>query len=222
MAIAKAIVELHGGRIMATSAGAGRGSEFSISLPRMLAVPRYTPEPVAESFEEARSRRVLVVDDNLDLVETVAELISCVGHDVTIAYDGLEAWRKLAHEQFEVAVLDIGLPGLSGYELVERIRADDRLRSMHVIALTGYGGADARDTAMTAGFVLTPSVLPRLRLLGNYWKITTDHRVTFLHFTSLLANEESFQDRVQRDAPTQADIAAGLPGRLLQLVEAPR
>ncbi|WP_129642735.1 TonB-dependent receptor [Peristeroidobacter agariperforans] len=71
--------------------------------------------------------------------------------------------------------------------------------------------------SMTTGFVLTPSALPGLRLLANYWRIQTEHRVTFLHFTSLLANEESFRDRILRDAPTQADIAAGMPGRLLQL-----
>lgn len=71
--------------------------------------------------------------------------------------------------------------------------------------------------SMTAGFVLTPGAWPGLRLLANYWKIRTDHRVTFLHFTSLLANEAAFRDRILRAGPTQADIAAGIPGRLLQL-----
>lgn len=71
--------------------------------------------------------------------------------------------------------------------------------------------------SMTAGFVLTPSALPGLRLLANYWRINTNHRVTFLHYTSLLANEDAFRDRVVRADPTEADIAAGIPGRLLQL-----
>lgn len=71
--------------------------------------------------------------------------------------------------------------------------------------------------SMTAGFVLTPSAMPGLRLLANYWRINTDHRVTFLHFSSLLANEAVFRDRVLRAEPTQADIEAGIPGRLLQL-----
>ncbi len=70
---------------------------------------------------------------------------------------------------------------------------------------------------MTAGFVLTPSAMPGLRLLANYWRINTEHRVTFLHYTTLLANEARFGDRVLRAEPTQADIAAGMPGRLLQL-----
>jgi outer membrane receptor protein involved in Fe transport len=70
---------------------------------------------------------------------------------------------------------------------------------------------------MTTGFVLTPGALPSLRLLANYWRIHTEHRVTFLPFTSLLANEEVFRDRILRDTPTQADIDAGMPGRLLQL-----
>ncbi|MDY6946007.1 MAG: TonB-dependent receptor [Pseudomonadota bacterium] len=71
--------------------------------------------------------------------------------------------------------------------------------------------------SMTAGLVLTPSALPGLRLLGNYWSIQTENRVTLLHFSSLLANEQMFSDRVVRDLPTPADIAAGIPGRLLQL-----
>lgn len=71
--------------------------------------------------------------------------------------------------------------------------------------------------SLTAGFVLTPSSVPDLRLLGNYWQIHTDHRVTILYFPTLLANEQLFSDRVVRDAPTPQDIAAGIPGRLLQL-----
>jgi iron complex outermembrane receptor protein len=71
--------------------------------------------------------------------------------------------------------------------------------------------------SMTAGFVLTPSALRGLRVLANYWKVQTEHRVTLLHFTSLLANEDMFGDRVIRDVPTPQDIAAGIPGRLLQL-----
>ncbi len=71
--------------------------------------------------------------------------------------------------------------------------------------------------SMTAGFVLTPSALPGLRLLANYWKIQTENRVTLLHFSALLANEQAFSDRIVRDTPTPADLAAGLPGRLLEL-----
>lgn len=71
--------------------------------------------------------------------------------------------------------------------------------------------------SMTAGFVLTPSALPELRLLANYWKIQTENRVTLLHYSSLLANEEIFSERIVRDLPTPADTAASIPGRLLQL-----
>jgi signal transduction histidine kinase/ActR/RegA family two-component response regulator len=167
LAIAKAIVELHGGRISATSPGPGRGSEFSVLLPRMVAHAHPAVES-SELHDDVEPRRVLVVDDNCDLLETVAELIACVGHEVTIAHDGLEAWAKLGRDRFDVALLDIGLPGLSGYELVEKIRADERMKDMQVIALTGYGGADARDTAMTAGFdayLVKPIDLAQLRVL---------------------------------------------------------
>lgn len=95
-----------------------------------------------------------------------------------------------------------------------------RNNQLTTVGLTVGGNPDLRPIeadSMTAGFVLTPSALPGLRLLGSYWKIHTHHRVTMLHFTQLLANEEMFDERIVRAEPTAADIAAGLPGQLLQL-----
>lgn len=106
--------------------------------------------------------------------------------------------------------------------MVTNFTLRDRARNNALSNVTFLAGGNAdlqpiEAESMTAGFVLTPSVLPGLRLLGNYWKIRTENRVTLLHFTSLLANEEVFSSRIVREEPTLADIAAGLPGRLLQL-----
>lgn len=100
------------------------------------------------------------------------------------------------------------------------VRDPARNNALSTVTFVAGGNPNLRPIeadSMTAGFVLTPSRLPGLRLLANYWRINIDHRVTFPHFTSLLANEAAFHDRILRDTPTQADIAAGLPGKLLQL-----
>ncbi|GFE84590.1 TonB system transporter [Steroidobacter agaridevorans] len=100
------------------------------------------------------------------------------------------------------------------------VRDPARNNGLSTVTFVAGGNPDLRPIeadSMTTGFVITPSAAPGLRLLANYWRIHTEHRVTFLHFTSLLANEEAFHDRILRDTPTQADIDAGMPGRLLQL-----
>lgn len=100
------------------------------------------------------------------------------------------------------------------------VRDPARNNAMSTVTFVAGGNPNLQPIeaeSMTTGFVLAPGAVPGLRLLANYWRINTEHRVTFLHFTSLLANEGLFSDRILRDAPTQADSAAGLPGRLLQL-----
>jgi len=100
------------------------------------------------------------------------------------------------------------------------IRDPARNNAVSTVTFVAGGNPNLRPIeadSMTAGFVLTPNALPGLRVLASYWDIDTDHRVTFVHFTSMLANEQAFGGRILRDAPTQADIAAGIPGRLLQL-----
>ncbi len=91
---------------------------------------------------------------------------------------------------------------------------------LSTVTFVAGGNPDLRPIeadSMTAGFVLTPSAMPGLRLLANYWKIHSDHRVTFVHFSTMLAHQEAFQDRIVRELPTAADVAAGIPGRLSQL-----
>jgi CheY-like chemotaxis protein len=151
LAIVERLVALHGGRVMARSDGPGRGSEFIIRLP---AAPR---ERAVEAVAEPRAggalpaRRVLVVDDNRDTAESLGELLSALGHEVRVAYDGAGA-LEVAASGFgpEVALLDLGLPGMDGYQLAGALR--ERVPAVRLIAITGYGQDQDRARASAAGF----------------------------------------------------------------------
>lgn len=140
LALAKGLVELHGGHIEARSDGLGRGSEFVIFLPRSLVSDRRTPaqhHPVAE-VENAR-RRILIADDNRDAAETMRMLLEHAGHQVQVVHSGQEALRMIKNMDAQVAILDIGMPDMSGYELAERIRAEAWGKAVRLIAVTGWG-----------------------------------------------------------------------------------
>jgi CheY-like chemotaxis protein len=157
LAIARSLCELHGGRITATSAGAGKGSTFEVSLPRAVA-PQMSPDvdtPVslARALEQTgRRMRVLVVDDNVDAALMLHDFLAALGHESVVAHDGPTALELVASFAPDVAVLDIGLPVMNGYELARRLRESlgpDRLR---LIALTGYGQEADRAKASEVGF----------------------------------------------------------------------
>ena len=151
LAIVSSLVGLHGGRVTAESDGVGTGATFRVFLPRATAevsapaVPE--PEPVAAAWKA----RVLLVDDNTDAVELLAELLLQEGHDVRVAADGPSALEALAGFVPDVAILDIGLPGMDGYELAAELRRRD-LPGLRLIALTGYGLPSDRERALEAGF----------------------------------------------------------------------
>jgi CheY-like chemotaxis protein len=113
------------------------------------AVPTATPN---QSVSAARPRRVLVADDNLDASETLALLLRFDGHEVHVAHDGLEAIELFERLQPDVAILDIGMPRLSGHEVAQRIRALDTGRAVILIALTGWGQKADKDRAAASGF----------------------------------------------------------------------
>ncbi|MDP9043388.1 MAG: ATP-binding protein [Pseudomonadota bacterium] len=152
LAIAKNLVELHGGSIRAESAGPDQGSCFTIRLPLLTEGLAATQAPPAETAHSRRFARVLMIDDNHDAVQTLAQLVTEAGHVVGVARSAEEALERLAHEHFDAAVVDIGLPGLSGYDFARVIRNDPRTRSMHLVALTGYGQTSDRTQALLAGF----------------------------------------------------------------------
>jgi len=153
LAIVKNLVEQHGGTVKAQSAGEGLGATFVVRLPAARSLGDDAPPPRTPA-ERARTGRVLVVDDNVDAGELLAELLRSVGYDVTYAPDGIAALESVRAARPEVAVLDIGLPGMDGYELARRLRADASLRDLRLIALTGYGLAADRARASASGFDL--------------------------------------------------------------------
>lgn len=155
LALVKNLVELHGGSVSATSAGPAQGSEFTIRLPAVasaeLVAAAHRDEPAAV-VAAADARRVLLVDDNVDSVQALAQLLTAYGHHVQVVYDPVSALRVVERFAPDVAVLDIGLPVMDGYELVRRLRETLGGRPCRFVALTGYGQDTDRDRSKAAGF----------------------------------------------------------------------
>ncbi|MEO5660714.1 MAG: PAS domain-containing protein [Polaromonas sp.] len=156
LALSKGLIELHGGTISASSEGRGRGSRFEFRLPcgTVIADP---DAPVADAEPQnkpVRTITVLLADDNLDSAETLAELLRLDDHVVYTAHDGLQATGLALQYKPDVIVLDIGMPGLNGYEVAQRIRAQPWGGHPLLIAATGWGQAGDRKNALTSGFDL--------------------------------------------------------------------
>jgi CheY-like chemotaxis protein len=151
LTLARSIVVLHGGTIEARSAGVGQGSEFVVRLP--------LPPPSADGLAGEPSRpqtriagqRILVVDDNVDAAESLGALLRCLGADVVTVHDGPAALEALRKQKPAAAVLDIGMPGMDGYEVARRVRAGPRGNDIKLIALTGWGSDDDRRRSREAG-----------------------------------------------------------------------
>jgi two-component system CheB/CheR fusion protein len=149
LSIVKRLVELHKGTVSAASEGTGRGCTFSIRLPRMAAPQRAAADRVAQT---APKRRILVVDDNSDVADSLAMLLRLEGHEVEIAYSAPGTFEAVQRMRPEAVFLDIGLPQVDGYEIARRLRADPAAKRVHLIALTGYGQEHDRERAREAGF----------------------------------------------------------------------
>ncbi len=153
LALSKGIIELHGGRIEARSDGPRRGSTFTVRLPNR--PPQYAGQMsrTAPACSTAiRSRRVLIADDNRDAAETLAVLLEMRSHTVTLAHDGREALEGFNAFMPDVVVLDIGMPGLNGYEVARQIRSQSVGQAVTLIALTGWGQESDKARARAAGF----------------------------------------------------------------------
>jgi PAS domain S-box-containing protein len=151
LALARALVQLHGGTIEAHSEGIGHGSEFTIRIPRLAAVVEAAPAPTPAPALAVR-RRVLIADDNRDAADSLAMLLEMDGHEVTVVNDGGQALASIEKLQPEVALLDIGMPELDGYEVARRVRLRPQGRELLLIAVTGWGQESDRARAIEAGF----------------------------------------------------------------------
>jgi signal transduction histidine kinase len=150
LALVKSLVELHGGEVTARSGGRGRGAEFMVRLP-LDSSGRESPCADAVSAVGG-SRRILVVEDNVDAAESLKEALELGGHVVDVAFSGPEGIDKARVFRPQVVLCDIGLPGLDGYQVARTLRADPELRGASLVALSGYALPEDVDRAREAGF----------------------------------------------------------------------
>jgi signal transduction histidine kinase/ActR/RegA family two-component response regulator len=152
LTIARNLAQLHGGDIEAHSDGLGHGSEFVVRLPALAAAA--APTPPAETIHAAGAgpRRVLIVDDNLDVAESLSMILEILGHHVRAAHDGPEALATARANRPDVMLIDIGLPGMNGYDVARAVREEAALGGVVLVALTGYGTDEDRARSFAAGF----------------------------------------------------------------------
>jgi signal transduction histidine kinase len=150
LTLVRNLVELHGGTVSVTSAGTGRGSEFVVKLPMLASVPALARGPLSED-ERPRHRRILLVEDNSDARQALKDLLELWGHQVEVAQDGVDGVAMALQARPELALVDIGLPGLDGYRVAQELRARVG-EEIRLVAITGYGGPEDRHRALQAGF----------------------------------------------------------------------
>lgn len=151
LALSKHLIDLHGGTLIASSGGAGRGSIFCVGLATVERQPSADPLAHAKDVEKAR-RRIMLVDDNVDYISTMATLLTMLGHDVRTAHDGNAAVQVAQEFAPEFVFMDIGMPGMSGYDVARRLRQQPQLASSVLIAVTGWGQEKDRQLSRSAGF----------------------------------------------------------------------
>lgn len=168
LALCHKLAEMHGGSIVAESPGLDRGSTFTLRLPLAPAT-----DPVADRCDARAEpacsdrRRILVVDDNLDAAETLAMLLELSGHETATTGSGQQALQVARTWQPEIVFLDIGLPGMDGYEVASRLRADPSTAGVMLVAMTGWGAEGDRRRSMDAGFDLHLTKPVGLEVVAN-------------------------------------------------------
>jgi len=159
LALVKSLVELHGGMVTVTSKGRNQGSEFTLRLPRLeqaldrnVDAGKAADAPDARAQEGAGRLNLMLVDDNVDAAQTLGLLLESGGHKVTVLHDPVQALARAANQAYDGFLLDIGLPGMSGYELAARLRTLPGARQALMVAITGYGRQSDGGGAAGAGF----------------------------------------------------------------------
>jgi len=152
LTLVRTLTQLHGGAVRVRSAGEGCGTEVELRLPASTSARAI--ERRGRPSAASRAMRVLIVEDNRDARELLAELCSLWDHEVLVAEDGLQAVDMALTHRPDVALVDIGLPGIDGYEVARRVRADPRGQAIKLVALSGYGATEHREAAAAAGFAV--------------------------------------------------------------------
>jgi CheY-like chemotaxis protein len=150
LSLVSTIVQLHGGSVEAKSDGPQLGSEFIVRLP--VSATAHEAKAADRRSGAVKGQRVLVVDDNRDAADSMATLLRMGGHDVHVAYDGSSGVALALAQEVDVALIDIGLPGMDGHEVAKRLRQHDQTAGMVLVALTGYGRDEDRSSSRDAGF----------------------------------------------------------------------
>ena len=155
LTLVKNLVEMHGGTVWARSEGRGKGSELTVRLPLLLETPQVGPVPTADGDEPApasRRLRILVVDDNRDAAESLCMLLDLLGHETRGAQDGPSGLDITKEFRPQAVFIDIGMPGMSGYEVCGRLRKLGLTQATVCVALTGFGAEEDRERSRDAGF----------------------------------------------------------------------
>jgi PAS domain S-box-containing protein len=152
LTLVKRLVELHGGTIEAKSEGKGKGSEFILRFPEIPAEATGSATKKAPVTWRRVTRRIIVVDDNVDAAESIAMILRLMGHQVFCVFDGQSVLKAAQNFKPEIVVIDIGLPGMSGYEVARDLRFHEELGPLALVAVTGYGQDNDRSLALAAGF----------------------------------------------------------------------
>jgi PAS domain S-box-containing protein len=177
LTLVKRLVEMHGGSVQALSAGLGRGSEFIVRLPAVAeaADGQEVGKSDAEEASAPPQRRILVVDDNRDAADSLALLLRLAGQDVRLAYDGPSALAEAREFRAELVFLDIGMPGMDGYEVAKRLRQQAGSEDAVLVAITGWGQSEDRRRAEDAGFdghLVKPAKPETLRQYFDHQRLT--------------------------------------------------
>jgi CheY-like chemotaxis protein len=168
LALAQHLIRMHGGSITAYSGGVGKGSRFTVRLPVSHAAERGVASATQPDTAANTRRRILVVDDNHDFATSLAMILRDMGNDVRVEHDGLAGLRAAEAFQPALAFLDIGMPGMDGYQLARKLRMNERNRWIMLVAVTGWGQDSDKMRAREAGFdyhivkPLDPTQLPAI------------------------------------------------------------
>jgi len=165
LALVKGLVQMHGGTVCAQSDGVGKGAQLVVRLP--LALQAAAVAQPGQGRAHCVSRRVLIIEDNVDAADSLSEVLALENHEVAVAYNGPDGLAKARELKPEVVLCDIGLPGMDGYEVARRFRSDETLRGAFLIALSGYAQPEDLQRAREAGFDEHLAKPPSFEKLGR-------------------------------------------------------